>query len=77
MIFRELDRPALLEGPEIGDLGLEHRAGPTVAVADGNFDAGTLFLDDQRAGIEAQEVKILGDQAEALKRRSLAVGDAA
>jgi len=36
-----------------------------------------LLLDDQLAGVESQEIKILGDQAEALKRRSLAVGHAA
>jgi hypothetical protein len=75
VIFGELDRPAIFEGAEIGDLGLQHSAGPAMAEANGNFDTGVVLMDDQFARVEEQDLEVFSNEAEALKRRPFAVGD--
>ena len=75
--YGELDRPALFERPEIGNLGLEHDAGLTVAIANGYFDTRALLVNHQIVGVEAQEVELGGNEAEPRERRLLAAAQAA
>src|SRR5665811_1670079 len=56
--------PAILEGPEISDRRLEGRARLSMPVVDGNLDGRLVFLRDQTAGVEPQEVEIVGDNGE-------------